>query len=73
MSVALTESKIQSDVFPDFDSSVNFFSGFTNHDTKAEFKIHYDKRITLSGNNSSIPGTFASPELRFKLKGSAQF
>jgi hypothetical protein len=55
MSVALTEAKVQSDIFPDFDSSVNFFSGFYNHDTRSEFKVHYDKRITLSGNQPSIP------------------
>jgi hypothetical protein len=74
MSVSLTEGKVQSDIFPDFDTPVNFFSAFTQHDTKSEFKLHYDKRISLCGNPSStIPGIFTSPELRFKLKGSAQF
>jgi hypothetical protein len=55
MTVALTESKVQSDIFPDFDSSVNFFSGFYSHDTRSEFKVHYDKRITLCGNHQTIP------------------
>ena len=73
MTVALTEAKVQSEIFPDFDSSVNFFSGFYNHDTRSEFKIHYDKRITLCGNQPSVPSYFVSPELRFKLKGTAQF
>jgi hypothetical protein len=73
MTVALTEAKIQTDIFPDFDSAVNFFSGFTNWDTRNEFKIHYDKRITLCGNSNTIPAWFVSPELRFKLKGNAQF
>jgi hypothetical protein len=73
MTVALTEAKVQSDIFPDFDSAVNFFSGFTNNDTRGEYKIHYDKRIALCGNSNTIPGYFVSPELRFKLKGNPQF
>jgi hypothetical protein len=56
MSIALTEAKIQSDIFPEFDSAVNFFSGFPNHDTRNEFKIHYDKRVALCGNSTTIPG-----------------
>jgi cytochrome c len=58
MSSALTESKVQSDVFPDFDSAVNFYSAYPNWDTKSEYKIHYDHRVNLCGNpSSSIPGT----------------
>ena len=73
MTLALTEAKVQSDVFPDFDSPVNFFSAHANWDTRSDYRIIYDKRLTLNGNSNTIPGYFVSPSLKFKLKGQPQF